>query len=112
MSLDRKAAIRAYKERPVTGGVYRIRDEKSGECWYFAEVDLPASRNRFEFCRTTGLCTQSVLRKAWERDGAEAFSFEICETIEKKPEQSLKEFKEDLALLLQMVQEREAPVQR
>lgn len=111
MSVDKKAAIRAYKERPVAGGVYRIRDEKSGESWYFAEVDLPASRNRFEFCRATGLCTRSILQKAWERDGAEAFSFEICETMEKKPEQSLKEFKEDLKLLLQMVREREAAVQ-
>lgn len=111
MSIDKKAAIRAYKERPVTGGVYRIRDEKSGECWYFSELDLPACRNRFEFSRSTGLCTRDVLRKSWERDGAEAFSFEICETIEKKAEQSLKDFKEDLEVLLQLVRERKEPSQ-
>jgi|L827metagenome_2_1110789.scaffolds.fasta_scaffold15619_3 hypothetical protein len=111
MAVDKKAAVRAYKERPVTGGVYRIRDEKSGESWYFAEVDLAACRNKFNFSRATGLCTQNALREAWARDGADAFSFEVCEEIEKKPEQTAREFREDLDALLELIQEQNASSQ-
>ncbi|MDD2954738.1 MAG: GIY-YIG nuclease family protein [Oscillospiraceae bacterium] len=112
MPIDKKELIRAYKERPVTGGVYCIHDDVSGERWYFAEVNLAACKNKFEFSRATGLCTLNALREAWARDGAAAFRLRICEEIKKKEEQTPKEFREDLDTLLELVQEKENAAQK
>jgi hypothetical protein len=44
--------------------------------------------------------------KDWKTFGKEAFSFEVLEELEKKESQSDREFKEDLATLLEIWNEK------
>jgi len=43
--LDRKAAVRAFKEPKVRSGIYGIRNTATGRTWAGSANDLDATRN-------------------------------------------------------------------
>ena len=79
---DRKAAVRAYKEREVEGGIYAVRCAASGEVWVGGAPDLAKIQNRLWFTLRQGTNTHRSLQSTWNARGAEAFSFEIVERLD------------------------------
>jgi hypothetical protein len=76
-----KAAISAYKERKVEGGIYAIRCMASGEVWVGSAPDLSTIQSRHWFTLRQGTNMHRSLQTAWAAHGAEAFSFEIVERL-------------------------------
>lgn len=96
---DRKQLVAEYKERPVSGGVFSIRNTVTGKQLIDCAVDLAGSRNRFEFSRQTGSAVTLKLQADWKRLGGDSFEFEILEELKQGENQTAGEFREDLKAL-------------
>ncbi|MDD5017481.1 MAG: GIY-YIG nuclease family protein [Eubacteriales bacterium] len=96
---SKKEILAAYKQRKVIGGVYTITNTANGKILMLMTTDIAGSKNRFEFSQKTGSCISFQLQDDWKQFGANAFSFDILESLEKKESQTLKEFQEDLKIL-------------
>lgn len=101
---SKKKLIAQYKDRKLTGGVYAIINTENGKTLLAAETNLAGSKNKFDFCLKTNLCSFSKLTEDWKRYGGKVFLFKILDELEKKDTQSDKDFKEDLAALLELRQ--------
>jgi len=88
-----------YKARKVIGGVFIIRNNRTGRILISSTNDLQGSRNRFAFSQSMGSAMHMKLQKDWEEYGPDQFSFEIIEEIQKNDKQTLEEFNEDIKLL-------------
>ncbi|HHV18817.1 MAG TPA: GIY-YIG nuclease family protein [Thermoanaerobacterales bacterium] len=104
--MNKKELIARYKARPVTGGVFKIRNTQNGRYLLASGIDIKGDRNRFNFSVATGSCVHMKLQKDWNTFGPKAFVFEVLDELEKKPEQETKAFAEDLKMLEQMWRER------
>jgi hypothetical protein len=82
--IDRKEAIRAFKERKPSAGIYALRCAASGQVWVGASPNLEAMRNRIEFQFQQGMHREPSLSAAVVRHGADAFRFEILETFDEE----------------------------
>lgn len=100
--LSKKVLKEQYKNRPVCGGVYFIKCSQSDQVWLRAATDLQGAKNRFLFSQSMNTSPDNTMREAWNRFGAEAFSFEVAEEIMKKETQTEAEFSEDVNVLLEM----------
>lgn len=81
---DRKAAVRAFKERKVECGIYAVRCAASGEVWVGSAVDLSTIQRRLWFTLRQGTSLHRSLQEAWAVQGAEAFDFEIVERLDEE----------------------------
>ncbi len=81
---DRKAAVSAFKEREVEGGIYAVRCVTSGEVWVGSALDVSTIENRLWFTLRHGTNTHRSLQSAWNAHGAEAFSVEIVERLDEE----------------------------
>jgi len=79
--MDRKAKIRAYKETPRPMGVFRVRNVVSGRWLIGRSVDLPAALNRQRAQLRLGGHTNRALQADWNELGAEAFAFDVLDTL-------------------------------
>jgi len=102
----RKALINEYKERKITGGIYRVVNIQNGMYLLDYNTNIQARQNAFNFSTSTGSCFHLRLKKDWEIFGVNAFTFEILETLEKHKDQTQTEFVADLETLLQMWSEK------
>ena len=102
----RKDLINEYKNRKISGGVFRIVNVVTGKYLLKHAVDLRGSRNLFEFAVQTGSCTDSKIQVDWKKYGAKAFDFEIIEEIERAESQNAKEFEDDLKTLKELWREK------
>ncbi|WP_213975033.1 GIY-YIG nuclease family protein [Tepidanaerobacter acetatoxydans] len=104
--MDKKELIAKYKERPITGGVFRITNTKNGKYLLGSGIDMKGSKNLFDFSVSTNSCFHLKLKKDWDLYEAKAFEFDVLDEIEKEPDQETKSFAEDLKILEQMWRER------
>jgi len=81
----RKAAVAAYKERKVVGGVYAVRCAASGETWVGHWPNIETIQTRLWFTLRQGTHPRKELVEAWRRHGEAQFSFEILERLEDEP---------------------------
>jgi hypothetical protein len=81
MSIDRKAAVTAWKERKSAPGIYAIRCVPSGECWMGQAADVATVRNRHWFALRMGSHTNRALQAAWTQHGADALVFDVVERL-------------------------------
>lgn len=95
----KKEMISAYKEQKQAGGVYVIRNLKSGKLFLDSTPNIQGMANRFEFSQKTGSCITTKLQKEWTPLNKEDFVFEILEELNIGENQTKKEFKEDLETL-------------
>ena len=102
----RRDLIRAYKERPVTGGVFAIENARTGRIFLGAETDLAGTRNKFQFSVFTKTTPFHELAADWTADGPEAFTFQVLDEMEQKPDQTPREFREELEALLDLWREK------
>jgi hypothetical protein len=98
----KKELIEKYKERQVVGGVYIIRNKINNKVLLDAATDLQASKNRFEFSKQIGVCTNLKLQKDWNEFGSSQFVFEVLEELEKGKTQTASEFLDDISVLKDM----------
>lgn len=80
--MDRKAAIRAYKDTPRPAGVFCVRNLAEDRLYVGATADLPAALNRQRFQLDGGLHPHRELQADWRRLGADAFSLEVLDELE------------------------------
>ena len=105
-SVRKKELQSQYKEREVAGGVYLIRNTANNKVLLDCAVNLQGSKNRFEFAQKTGSCVYVKLQKDWSGGGGGQFVFETLEELAKGDNQSQAEYKEDIALLMDMWREK------
>lgn len=106
MNSERKKQLRQqYKERAVVGGIYRILNTRNGRFFMAADENMEGAENGFRFSVMTNGFSRPDLRNMtedWQSFGSEAFVFEQLELLEKKDTQTIREFREDLQVLLEL----------
>ncbi|MDB5359061.1 MAG: uncharacterized protein JWO51_358 [Rhodospirillales bacterium] len=85
-TIDRKAAVAAYKERKAVAGIYAVRCGSTGETWVGQAPDLGTIQNRLWFGLKLGTAPHRSLQAAWNALGADNFVFE---ELERLPEEAL-----------------------
>ncbi len=98
----RKSLQRAYKEADEVGCVSLYENHVNGRYLIVGEPNLRGAKNRFQFSKAIGSCAHMLLAEDWKIYGADAFTFTVLDTLKKDPEQTLKEFKEELIALADM----------
>ncbi len=81
---DRKAALRAYKERKPRPGIYAVRHLASGHAWAGAAQDLDTTRNGLWHALDAGRHLDRGLQAAWAREGGAAFEYVVLEVLEEE----------------------------
>jgi hypothetical protein len=81
MSIDRKAAIAAYKERKSAAGIFLIRCAATGEAWVGQSLDMDKIQNRIWFTLRQGGHPCKSLQAAWTAHGADGLQFSECERL-------------------------------
>ncbi|MEO8482216.1 MAG: GIY-YIG nuclease family protein [Acidobacteriota bacterium] len=81
-SIDRKAAIRAYKERSTARGVFALRCLASGQAWVGASTNLRAAENALRFTLRLGTHREATMQQAWNAHGEAAFQYDVLETLD------------------------------
>jgi group I intron endonuclease len=79
--MDKKALIREYKETQRPMGVYQVRNTVNGKLLIGTSVDLPSILNRERAQLRLGGHRNRALQQDWNEHGAEAFEFEILDTL-------------------------------
>jgi hypothetical protein len=82
VTIDRKAAIAAYKERKTVAGIYVVRCAASGEAWIGQAPNLETIQNRIWFSLRQGSHTCRRLQAAWNAHGEAGLTFGECERLE------------------------------
>ncbi len=98
----RKTLVNEYKERKITGGIYRITNSVNGKYFLDWASNLRAKQNGFKFMVSSGTCFHFKLKGDWDSLGGNVFTFETLETIDKKADQTQEQFIDDLRTLEQM----------
>lgn len=91
-----------YKSRSVTGGIYCIKCNGNGHVWMKSTKDIAGQINKFKFFTSTNSCPEPGMNLEWKQYGAESFSLEILEELEKGETQTDKEFGDDIKVLYEM----------
>jgi hypothetical protein len=99
MKTPRKELKRQYAQRKIVGGVYLLKNTRSGKTLLEASTDLRGSKNRFDFSQKTGSCVDMRLQKDWKALDADSFVFEVLEEYEKRDSQTMEEFQSDISVL-------------
>jgi hypothetical protein len=79
MSIDRKAAIAAWKDRKVEAGIFAIRCP--GGVWLGQAPDISTVQTRHWFSLRLGTHSNRALQAAWQAHGEAGFAFEILELL-------------------------------
>jgi hypothetical protein len=98
----RKEIINEYKKRKLCGSVYTMTNTLSGKYLIGHTANLKSVQNHFQFAMTTGSTVHPKLQKDWDKLGAQAFTLEVLEKLEQRPDQSQAEFMDDLKTLEQV----------
>jgi hypothetical protein len=108
----RRKELRAqYKQTHPEAGVYRILNSENNKALLGSTSNLPSIRNKLEFAKSTnspGMLDQR-LSKDIRQFGIDAFSLEVLEVLETKPEMTLAEILENLATLEELWREKMDP---
>lgn len=99
--MDRKELKRRYKETPRPAGVYRILNTRTGRTLLGTSVDAPAMLNRQRLQLRTGAHPNRSLQRDWNAGGADAFVFEVLDTLTPRDEPGF-DLHEELRLLEQL----------
>ncbi len=81
MKQNKKELKQEYKRRPVTIGVFQIRNTLTDKILLASGKDLPGLINRHRFQLQNGTHPNSSLQEDWQQFGADKFAFEILEEL-------------------------------
>lgn len=96
--MDRKAAIREYKDTPRPMGVFQIKNKANGKVLIGSSINLVGILNRFKAELKMGSCRNIALQNEWKQFGADAFEFKELELLEPSDDPTY-DPSEDLQLL-------------
>lgn len=96
--MDRKALIREYKESRRPMGVYRVYNTVKRKSFIGTSNDLPSMLNRQQAQLRMGAHPNRELQRDWNELGADAFEFEVLDTLT-APEQGDHDSTQDLRAL-------------
>lgn len=82
MSASKRQAIRDFKERKVSAGIYVLRCEAAGAAWIGVSRNIDAQENSVRFALRMGSHPNRDLQAALRAHGADALSYEVLERIE------------------------------
>ena len=82
MTIDRKAAIAAYKEPKTVAGIFVVRCAATGEAWVGQAPNLETIQNRIWFSLRQGSHTCRTLQAAWNAHGEAGLTLSECERLE------------------------------
>ena len=102
MDTRKREKVAEYKNREVVGGVYVIRNTRSGRKLLEATTDMRGSRNRFDFSQKNNMCVNKKIEAEWKESGASSFVFEALEELTKGATQTMEEFQTDVATLKEL----------
>ncbi|MEZ0170364.1 GIY-YIG nuclease family protein [Microvirga sp. TS319] len=80
-TIDRKAAIAAYKERKTPAGIFAVRCKATGQVWVGRSRHLDTQQNGLWFALRLGSSMNRSLQAAWNACGEAAFAFEELERL-------------------------------
>jgi len=80
--IDRKQAIKEYKERKPLRGAFAVRCSVTHQSWVGSSPNLNAARNSVWFALRQGLHRDPTLQAAWNAHGEEQFHFEILDELD------------------------------
>lgn len=100
MTIDKKALKEEFKQKKITGGIYKVTNTRNGMYLVNSSPNLQAKQNSFDFAVSGNMVFDNRLRKDWEALGGTAFTFEVLETLDKKKDQTQEQFYTDLQTLL------------
>jgi hypothetical protein len=78
----RREAIRDYKERKATPGVFAVRCLATGEVWVAPSRNMAQQQNGVWFGLRLGSHRNKALQALWNRDGEAGIAFEPLELFE------------------------------
>lgn len=107
----RKELVAQYKRIQREAGVYRIVNRTNNKALLGATPDLAGIRNKMAFAKTTGMAgvLDLRLRDDVRAFGIDAFSLEVLEMLETRPEMTAAEIGQDLAALEELWREKLDP---
>lgn len=79
---SRRDAIRDFKERTVTRGVFAVRCRPTGQVWVAVARNLDQSQNAIWFGLKNGGYVNREAQAAWTAHGEAAFAFEVLEAFD------------------------------
>lgn len=78
----KKDLIRAYKEQPVSQGVFAVRCAPTGETWVSASRNLEKQQTSLWFSLRMGGNHNKAMQAAWKTHGPDSFTYEVLEALE------------------------------
>jgi hypothetical protein len=81
-TLDRREAIREFKERKPLRGTFAVRCTASNRVWVGASNNLEATKNGLWFSLRIGSHPVKSLQSEWNAHGESTFQYEILEKLE------------------------------
>ncbi|WP_239256235.1 GIY-YIG nuclease family protein [Listeria ilorinensis] len=105
----RKEKIKAYKEKTPDAGVYQFISTQSGEKLLGATMNLAGIQNKLAFGYKIGDGTMlpPEMQKEAKLYGIKTIKFEVVDRLKIKPEMSYKDVQDELAVLLDLWQEKQ-----
>ena len=106
---DRRRELRAQYESTRPGaGVYLIRNNRNGRAMLGSTSNLASLRNKLAFARATDMpgALDLRLRGAISEFGIDAFSLEVLDVLDTKPEMTAAEILDDLAVIEKLWREK------
>ena len=79
---SRRDAVRDFKERKTTRGVFAVRCAASGQAWVSASRTLDSEETKLRFSLKHGGYINREVQAAWNTHGEAAVSFEILEVFD------------------------------
>jgi hypothetical protein len=78
---ERKEAVRQFKERKPSPGIYALRCRATGRSWVDSSPNLDAAQNGQFFQLRQRLHRNKELQAEWNTQGEESFEFAVLESL-------------------------------
>ncbi|AQS58094.1 GIY-YIG nuclease family protein [Desulforamulus ferrireducens] len=98
--MDRKKELKEqYKQMKPPMGIFMVRCKLDNKCLLEVTPNIKGKINSTRFQLANGSHRNRELQKAWRELGEDAFEFEVLENLEYDEDETKTDYKEDLALL-------------
>jgi len=81
-SMDRKEAIRQYKERKPQRGAFAVHCTATGHAWVGSSPNVDSAQNGLWFALRANGHLDKLLQGEWNQHGEAAFQYEVLEKLD------------------------------
>ncbi len=90
---------RKYREEGAAMGIYAVSNTRNGKVLIGGTMNLPGAINRAQFSLKLGSHSNRELQREWKEMGADAFTFEVLDELERSDPDPSHDYRDDLAAL-------------